>query len=204
MAREGAASELPSVSQGDLKQFLRISKSKDESLKPQPLSTKHKVGARPRKHGGAGGLWGRAAGASIPLGQVSLCTQVALGMEHLSNGRFVHRDLAARNCLVSAQRQVKVSALSLSKDVYNRSVGQGAGAGGWQRGGTAPTSLTARPRCPQRVLPLPPGLDPPALDAPRSCAGGRVLHQVGRLVLRRAHVGGLHARRDALQPAGGR
>ncbi|NXD18239.1 PTK7 kinase, partial [Nothocercus nigrocapillus] len=84
------------VDLGDLKQFLRISKSKDESLKPQPLSTKHKV---------------------------SLCTQVALGMEHLSNSRFVHRDLAARNCLVSAQRQVKVSALSLSKDVYNRSVG---------------------------------------------------------------------------------
>uniref|UniRef100_A0A8U7M554 Protein tyrosine kinase 7 (inactive) n=1 Tax=Corvus moneduloides TaxID=1196302 RepID=A0A8U7M554_CORMO len=88
----GAESELLSVSQGDLKQFLRISKSKDESLKPQPLTTKHKV---------------------------SLCTQVALGMEHLSNGRFVHRDLAARNCLVSAQRQVKVSSLSLSKDVYN-------------------------------------------------------------------------------------
>uniref|UniRef100_A0A8U8CGR0 Protein tyrosine kinase 7 (inactive) n=1 Tax=Geospiza parvula TaxID=87175 RepID=A0A8U8CGR0_GEOPR len=80
------------VDLGDLKQFLRISKSKDESLKPQPLTTKHKV---------------------------SLCTQVALGMEHLSNGRFVHRDLAARNCLVSAQRQVKVSSLSLSKDVYN-------------------------------------------------------------------------------------
>ena len=52
--------------------------------------------------------------------QVALCAQVALGMEHLSNNRFVHKDLAARNCLVSAQRQVKVSALGLSKDVYNR------------------------------------------------------------------------------------
>lgn len=60
-------------------------------------------------------------------GQVSLCTQVALGMEHLSNSRFVHRDLAARNCLISAQRQVKVSSLSLSKDVYNRSAGSLAG-----------------------------------------------------------------------------
>lgn len=39
----GADSELLSVFQGDLKQFLRISKSKDESLKPQPLTTKHKV-----------------------------------------------------------------------------------------------------------------------------------------------------------------
>lgn len=78
------------VDLGDLKQFLRISKSKDEKMKP--LSTKQKV---------------------------ALCSQVALGMEHLSNHRFVHKDLAARNCLVSAQRVVKVSALGLNKDVYN-------------------------------------------------------------------------------------
>lgn len=57
----------------------------------------------------------------FPL-QVSICTQVAQGMEHLSNHRFVHKDLAARNCLISSQRRVKVSSLSLSKDVYNRSV----------------------------------------------------------------------------------
>ncbi|KAL7877960.1 hypothetical protein SRHO_G00046030 [Serrasalmus rhombeus] len=80
------------VDLGDLKQFLRISKSKDEKLKPQPISTKTKV---------------------------SICAQVAAGMEHLSNQRFVHKDLAARNCLISGQRQVKVSALGLSKDVYN-------------------------------------------------------------------------------------
>lgn len=43
-------------------------------------------------------------------------------MEHLSNHRFVHKDLAARNCLINGQRRVKVSSLSLSKDVYNRSV----------------------------------------------------------------------------------
>ncbi|KAM6956510.1 inactive tyrosine-protein kinase 7 [Aplochiton taeniatus] len=72
---------------GDVKQFLRISKSKDEKI-----STKTKV---------------------------SICAQVAQGMEHLSNHRFVHKDLAARNCLISGQRHVKVSALSLSKDVYN-------------------------------------------------------------------------------------
>ncbi|KAM5163209.1 LOW QUALITY PROTEIN: inactive tyrosine-protein kinase 7 [Mantella aurantiaca] len=78
------------VDLGDLKQFLRISKSKDE--KSKGLSTRHKV---------------------------SLCSQIALGMEHLSNNRFVHKDLAARNCLVSAQRVVKISALGLNKDVYN-------------------------------------------------------------------------------------
>ena len=56
----------------------------------------------------------------LPL-QVSICAQVAHGMEHLSNHRFVHKDLAARNCLINSQRRVKVSSLSLSKDVYNRS-----------------------------------------------------------------------------------
>lgn len=77
---------------GDLKQFLRISRSKDENLKPQPISTKTKV---------------------------SICAQVAAGMEHLSNQRFVHKDLATRNCLISGERHVKISALGLSKDVYN-------------------------------------------------------------------------------------
>uniref|UniRef100_A0A672L2E2 Inactive tyrosine-protein kinase 7-like n=1 Tax=Sinocyclocheilus grahami TaxID=75366 RepID=A0A672L2E2_SINGR len=51
--------------------------------------------------------------------QVFVCLQVARGMEHLSNQRFVHKDLAARNCLISSKRQIKVSALGLSKDVYN-------------------------------------------------------------------------------------
>ncbi|TSK22649.1 Inactive tyrosine-protein kinase 7 [Bagarius yarrelli] len=77
---------------GDLKQFLRISKSKEEKLKPQPISTKTKV---------------------------SICAQVAAGMEHLSSQRFVHKDLAARNCLISGERHVKISALGLSKDVYS-------------------------------------------------------------------------------------
>ncbi|KAG9266422.1 inactive tyrosine-protein kinase 7a [Astyanax mexicanus] len=76
---------------GDLKQYLKMSKSKEEKGKNRPLSTKQKV---------------------------SVCLQVARGMEHLSNQRFVHRDLAARNCLISAKRQVRVSSLGLSKDVY--------------------------------------------------------------------------------------
>lgn len=77
---------------GDLKQFLKISKCKDDKVKSQPISTKTKV---------------------------SICAQVARGMEHLSNHRFVHKDLAARNCLINSQRRIKVSSLSLSKDVYN-------------------------------------------------------------------------------------
>uniref|UniRef100_A0AAZ3Q7R5 Protein tyrosine kinase 7 (inactive) n=1 Tax=Oncorhynchus tshawytscha TaxID=74940 RepID=A0AAZ3Q7R5_ONCTS len=76
---------------GDLKQYLKMSKN-EEKPKSHHLSTKQKVG---------------------------VCLQVARGMEHLSNQRFVHKDLATRNCLISAKRQVKVSALGLSKDVYN-------------------------------------------------------------------------------------
>ncbi|XP_055492113.1 inactive tyrosine-protein kinase 7 [Leucoraja erinacea] len=79
------------VDLGDLKQYLRIVKGKEEKTK-SPLNLKQKV---------------------------DICTQVAQGMEYLSNHRFVHKDLAARNCLISAQRQVKVAALGLSKDVYN-------------------------------------------------------------------------------------
>uniref|UniRef100_A0AAY4DME1 Inactive tyrosine-protein kinase 7 n=1 Tax=Denticeps clupeoides TaxID=299321 RepID=A0AAY4DME1_9TELE len=77
---------------GDLKQFLKVCKSKDEKNKVQPLSTKQKV---------------------------SVCLQVARGMEHLSNQRFVHRDLAARNCMISSKRHIKVCALGLSKDIYH-------------------------------------------------------------------------------------
>ncbi|KAM6972799.1 inactive tyrosine-protein kinase 7a [Aplochiton taeniatus] len=76
---------------GDLKQYLKMCKNKDKP-KAHHLSSKQKVG---------------------------VCLQVAKAMEHLSNQRFVHKDLATRNCLISNKRQVKVSSLGLSKDVYN-------------------------------------------------------------------------------------
>ncbi|XP_063220526.1 inactive tyrosine-protein kinase 7-like [Bacillus rossius redtenbacheri] len=49
-----------------------------------------------------------------------LANQVALGMEHLSNQRFVHKDLAARNCLIASNLTVKVSLSALSKDTYSK------------------------------------------------------------------------------------
>ncbi|RXM35251.1 Inactive tyrosine-protein kinase 7 [Acipenser ruthenus] len=118
------------VDLGDLKQFLKIAKSKDEKIKPQPISTKQKVSICGQVAMGMEHLSNHrfvhkdlAARNCLISAQrqvkVSICGQVAMGMEHLSNHRFVHKDLAARNCLISAQRQVKVSALGLSKDVYN-------------------------------------------------------------------------------------
>ncbi|KAM3865337.1 inactive tyrosine-protein kinase 7-like [Diretmus argenteus] len=77
---------------GDLKQYLRMTRNKEEKPKSHRLSTKQKVG---------------------------MCIQVARAMEHLSNQRFVHRDLATRNCLVSTRKLVKVSSLGLSKDGYS-------------------------------------------------------------------------------------
>lgn len=50
---------------------------------------------------------------------LSLAKQASLGMEHLSNARYVHRDLAARNCLVSSDLHLKIAALSLSRDTHS-------------------------------------------------------------------------------------
>uniref|UniRef100_A0A8B9ZC73 Protein tyrosine kinase 7 (inactive) n=1 Tax=Buteo japonicus TaxID=224669 RepID=A0A8B9ZC73_9AVES len=55
------------VDLGDLKQFLRISKSKDESLKPQPLTTKHKVIAQLRNQELPGHEYYHFRQAWIPL-----------------------------------------------------------------------------------------------------------------------------------------
>ena len=79
--------------QGDLKQFLWATRKDNgkRNLKIQPLTLAQKI---------------------------TMCNQVALGMEHLSNHRFIHRDLAARNFLLSSGLDVKIANLSLCRDVY--------------------------------------------------------------------------------------
>lgn len=60
--------------QGDLKQFLRISKSKDEKLKSQPLSTKQKVRMV--------GVGGREPGGLLAGALVERCLRARPRGEH--------------------------------------------------------------------------------------------------------------------------
>ena len=50
--------------------------------------------------------------------KVTICNQIAMGMEHLSHHRFIHKDLAARNILLQPNLDVKISSLGLCRDVY--------------------------------------------------------------------------------------
>lgn len=50
--------------------------------------------------------------------KVTMCSQVALGMEHLSNYRYIHKDLAARNVLLTSTLDLKIANLGLCQDVY--------------------------------------------------------------------------------------
>ncbi|XP_019642395.1 PREDICTED: inactive tyrosine-protein kinase 7-like [Branchiostoma belcheri] len=78
---------------GDLKQFL--------------MATRHENGKKK---------------ASLPplslIQKIHIANQIVLGMEHLSNHRFIHKDLAGRNCLLNPHLDIKISTLSLSRDVY--------------------------------------------------------------------------------------
>ena len=51
--------------------------------------------------------------------KLSMCAQLATGMNYLASEGFVHKDLAARNCMVGRELEVKIGFLSLSYDLYS-------------------------------------------------------------------------------------
>ena len=77
------------VLQGDLKTFLRATTNDNSCGEPPPAVS------------------GRLPPLSVAQ-RITMCGQIALGMEHIADRGLTHRDLAARNVLLSPSLHLKV------------------------------------------------------------------------------------------------
>uniref|UniRef100_A0A8D9F466 Inactive tyrosine-protein kinase 7 n=1 Tax=Cacopsylla melanoneura TaxID=428564 RepID=A0A8D9F466_9HEMI len=67
------------------------------------------------------GSQGKPKVRSLSSGQaVTMVLQAALGLEAISEKRFIHKDVAARNVLISSDLSVKISLSGLSQNTYQK------------------------------------------------------------------------------------
>ena len=96
---------------GDLNEFLRSSASSTQRRIMNPLDNS----IRSRTESSLSNSPARLNSQQL----VSICHQIALGMEYFASLNHVHRDLATRNCLVGTGLVVKIGDFGMSQTLYH-------------------------------------------------------------------------------------